>query len=157
MNERLTRDGAFVEYAELMMSHALQLAREAADLGEIPIGAVIAREGRIVGKGHNRTEALSDPTAHAEMMAITAATNSIGAKYLNSCTLFVTIEPCLMCYGACLWARIPTIVFGAAEPKFGFTKKIIPPSKSPIQVVSGILEEECATIMRDFFRKKRGK
>ena len=128
-------------------------AAEAED--EIPIGAVITFGGRIIAKGHNMTERLHDPTAHAEMIAITAATEAMGGKYLNDCTLYVTIEPCPMCAAASAWAQIGRIVYGAIDPKRGYS--IYSPSllHPKTEVEAGVLSEECSTIVSDFFKKKR--
>lgn len=137
------------------MREALAEAREALADGEIPIGAVVVCKGRIIGRGHNMTERLTDPTAHAEMIAITAATEALGGKYLEDCTLYVTIEPCPMCAGALGWAQIPRIVYGAPDPKRGstqFTPSLYHPKT---KLVSGILQEECATLMKEFFKEKR--
>ena len=131
------------------------MAQAALEEGEIPIGAVIVCRGRIIGKGHNMTERLHDPTAHAEMIAITAATEAIGGKYLNDCTLYVTVEPCPMCAGALNWAQVGRIVYGASDPKRGhslFSPSLLHPKT---EVRSGVLEEECSTLMREFFKGKR--
>ncbi len=140
---------------EKMMREALREAREALADGEIPIGAVIACRGRIIGSGHNMTERLHDATAHAEMIAITAATESIGAKYLQDCTLYVTVEPCPMCAGALGWSQVGRIVYGAPDPRKGYS--LYSPSllHPRTEVISGILGEECATLMTDFFKDKR--
>ena len=123
---------------------------------EVPIGAVVVCKGRIIGKGHNITERLNDPTAHAEMIAITAATEAIGGKYLNDCTLYVTVEPCPMCAGALAWSQIGEIIYGASDPKRGysrFTPSLLHPKT---KILSGELEEECSGLVMEFFRKKRG-
>lgn len=140
---------------EKYMTEALKEARTAFDEDEIPIGAVVVCRGRIIGKGHNMTERLHDPTAHAEMIAITAATEAIGGKYLNDCTLYVTVEPCPMCSGALNWAQIGRIVYGALDPKRGysmFTPSLLHP-KTAVQ--AGVLAEECSALMLDFFKGKR--
>ena len=137
------------------MTEALKEARTAFDEDEIPIGAVVVCRGRIIGKGHNMTERLHDPTAHAEMIAITAATEAMGGKYLNDCTLYVTVEPCPMCSGALNWAQIGRIVYGALDPKRGysmFTPSLLHP-KTAVQ--AGVLAEECSALMLDFFKGKR--
>ena len=137
------------------MKAALQQAQEAAREGEIPIGAVVVCGDRIVAVGHNMTERLSDPTAHAEMIALTAACNTIGGKYLTDCTLYVTVEPCPMCAAALAWAQLGRLVYGAADPKRGYTF-FAPEALHPkCKVDAGIMENECATIMRDFFKRKR--
>ena len=138
------------------MQTALSEAREAAAEGEIPIGAVVTCAGRIVGKGHNRVEALGDATAHAEMQALTAAMNTLGGKYLPECTLYVTVEPCVMCAGALAWSQIGRVVYGAADPKRGYStysSRILHPKT---EVVGGVMEEECRAIMEEFFKKLRG-
>lgn len=137
------------------MRQALLLAEQAAEEGEVPIGAVVVAAKRIIGKGYNQVERLKDPTAHAEMIAITAATQYLGAKFLEDCTLYVTVEPCTMCAGALAWSRVERIVFGAKEPKFGFSMKS-PGAFNPKQTVEGgLMEEECAALMRSFFQAKR--
>ena len=144
-----------MEQDERYMRDALREAQAAAAEDEVPIGAVITCRGRIIGKGHNMTERLNDPTAHAEMIAITAATEAMGGKYLNDCTLYVTVEPCPMCAGALAWSQIGRIVYGAADPTRGFS--IFSPSlmHPKTEVVSGVLAEECSSLVTDFFRNKR--
>ena len=137
------------------MNEALCEAKAAMDEDEIPIGAVIVCKGRIIARGRNMTENLHDPSAHAEMIAITAATEAIGGKYLNDCTLYVTIEPCPMCAGALAWAQIGRIVYGAPDPKRGFSlfsPSLLPPKT---EVESGVLAGECADLLRNFLKKKR--
>ncbi|MBO4817113.1 MAG: nucleoside deaminase [Bacteroidales bacterium] len=144
-----------MEKDELYMKEALREAQAALAEDEIPIGAVIVCKGRIVGKGHNMTERLHDPTAHAEMIAITAATEALGGKYLNECTLYVTVEPCPMCAGALNWAQIGRIVYGAIDPKRGhslFTPSLLHPKT---EVEAGVLAEECGSMVTEFFKKKR--
>ncbi|MBQ3916987.1 MAG: nucleoside deaminase [Bacteroidales bacterium] len=144
-----------MEKDELYMKEALREARAALAEDEIPIGAVIVCKGRIVGKGHNMTERLHDPTAHAEMIAITAATEALGGKYLNECTLYVTVEPCPMCAGALNWAQIGRIVYGAIDPKRGhslFTPSLLHPKT---EVEAGVLGDECGELVTTFFRNKR--
>jgi len=151
------------ELDEMFMRMALQEARAAAAEGEVPVGAVIVCKGRVLARTHNLTERLIDVTAHAEIQAITAAASALGGKYLPDCTLYVTVEPCPMCAGALGWAQIGRIVYGADDPKRGYTRLTLsaqPLSSSPIlhprtQVVSGILAEECAALMRDFFKERR--
>lgn len=137
------------------MREALREAQAAAAEGEIPIGAVIECRGRIIAKGHNMTERLHDPTAHAEMIALTAATEYLGGKYLPDCTLYVTVEPCPMCAAALNWAQISGIVWGAADPKRGYT--LFSPSllHPRTEVSSGLLSDECSRILTDFFAKTR--
>ena len=134
---------------------ALAQASEAASEDEVPIGAVIVCRGRIIGKGHNMTERLKDPTAHAEMIALTSATQAMGGKYLKDCTLYVTVEPCPMCAAALCWAQIGRIVYGAADPKRGyslFTPSLLHPKT---EVTSGVLGDECSKIVTDYFKSKR--
>lgn len=141
-----------------LMEQALREACLALDEGEVPIGAVVAHGVRIVGRGHNRTEALRDVTAHAEMQAITAAAQTLGGKYLNECTLCVTVEPCLMCCGAIGWSQLGCLVWGAPDPRRGFTSLVLPskPVLHPsTKVISGIRAGECLALMRDFFKSKR--
>ena len=137
------------------MEQALVEARKAGANDEVPVGAVIVCQGQIIGRGHNLTETLKDVTAHAEMQAITAASEYLGGKYLIDCTLYVTLEPCVMCAGALGWSQISKIVYGASDLKRGF-KTFAPNSLHPkTEVVSGIIEMECAELVKDFFRKKR--
>lgn len=141
---------------EKYMREPLKEAHCAAEEDEVPIGAVVVCRGRIIGKGHNMTERLNDPTAHAEMIAITAATEAMGGKYLNECTLYVTVEPCPMCAGALAWSQIGRIVYGAADPKRGFS--LFSPSllHPKTEISAGVLAEECGGLVSEFFRKKRG-
>lgn len=137
------------------MEQAIVEARKAGANDEVPVGAVIVCQGQIIGRGHNLTETLKDVTAHAEMQAITAASEYLGGKYLIDCTLYVTLEPCVMCAGALGWSQISKIVYGASDLKRGF-KTFAPNSLHPkTEVVSGIIEMECAELVKDFFRKKR--
>lgn len=140
-----------------MMQMALAEARQAYDEGEIPVGAVIvSKSGRIIGRGHNLTETLQDITAHAEMQAITAAAQTLGGKYLNECTLYVTVEPCLMCAGAIAWSQLSRIVIGAADPKRGYsTLTVKPPFHPKATITTGVCEEECSCLMQEFFRERR--
>ncbi len=138
------------------MRLALAEARMAASEGEIPIGAVVVCGGRVVGRGHNLTERLADVTAHAEMQAITAAAQTLGGKYLTDCTLYVTVEPCLMCAGAIAWSQLRRIVYGAADEKRGYSSLTYESPFHPrAEVISGVLADECASLMRDFFRQRR--
>ena len=137
------------------MRQALQEAERAAREGEVPVGAVVVCRDRIIGRGHNLTETLHDVTAHAEMQAITAAANTLGGKYLTDCTLYVTVEPCVMCAGAIAWAQTGRLVFGAEDPKRGY-QRFAPDALHPkTMVVKGLMAEECGMLMKDFFRKKR--
>lgn len=143
------------ELDEKFMREALREAKSAEAEDEIPIGAVIVFAGRVIAKGHNMTERLHDPTAHAEMIAITAATEAMGGKYLNDCTLYVTVEPCPMCAAASAWAQVGRIVYGASDSKRGyslFTPSLLHPKT---EVVSGVLAEECGGMVTEFFRNKR--
>jgi tRNA(adenine34) deaminase len=137
------------------MQMAITEAHKALAAGEVPIGCVIVADGQVVGRGHNLTETLSDVTAHAEIQAITAAANTLGGKYLSQCTLYVTVEPCIMCAGAIGWAQIKRVVYGAADEKRGFTF-FAPKALHPkCTVSSGIMENECREIMQSFFAGKR--
>ena len=137
------------------MRQALEEAKKAAAADEVPVGAVIVCNDRIIARGHNLTETLTDVTAHAEMQAITAAANFLGGKYLTDCTLYVTVEPCVMCAGALGWSQISKIVYGAPDEKRGFTR-FAPNSLHPkTEVISSVLEADCSELMKDFFRKKR--
>lgn len=141
---------------EKFMREAMKEAEMAAYEDEVPIGAVVVCRGRIIGKGHNMTEKLHDATAHAEMIAITAAAEAVGGKYLNDCTLYVTVEPCPMCAGALNWSQIGRIVYGAPDPKRGyslFSPSLLHPKT---EVIGGVLEQECGALVRDFFMAKRG-
>ena len=138
------------------MRQALQEAQKAARRDEVPVGAVIVCQGRIIARGHNLTETLTDVTAHAEMQAITAASQYLGGKYLTECTLYVTVEPCVMCAGALGWSQISRIVYGASDEKRGFTK-FAPLALHPRTEVTGdVLEEDCRLLMQEFFKRKRG-
>lgn len=138
------------------MRAALAQARLAFEAGEVPVGAVVVCDGRIVGRGHNLTERLSDVTAHAEMQAITAAAATIGGKYLQDCTLYVTVEPCLMCAGAIAWAQVGRIVIGCDDPKCGYKSVCArEPFHPRATVTRGILADECRSLMQSFFRARR--
>lgn len=137
------------------MQLALLEARKAYDKGEIPVGCVVVAQGQVVGRGHNLTETLQDVTAHAEIQAITAAANSLGGKYLPQCTLYVTLEPCVMCAGAIGWAQISRLVYGAADDKRGFAN-LAPTALHPkCTISSGVLQDECKQLLQDFFRSRR--
>ena len=140
---------------ERYMRKALEEARRAFEADEIPVGAVVVCGDQIIARGHNLTEMLHDVTAHAEMQAITAAAEHLGGKYLDVCTLYVTVEPCIMCAGAIGWSQLGRLVYGASDPKRGYSffapKALHPKTK----VVSGVLEEECAALMKEFFQRKR--
>ena len=144
-----------MEQDERYMKDALREAQMAAAEDEVPIGAVVVCRGRIIGKGHNMTERLNDPTAHAEMIAITAATEAMGGKYLTDCTLYVTVEPCPMCAGALAWSQISKVVYGASDPKRGFSQFSPSLMHPKTEVISGILADECGGLVSDFFKNKR--
>lgn len=138
------------------MKEALREAQKARERDEVPVGAVIVCDGKIVARAHNLTETLNDPTAHAEMQAITMATNAFGGKYLERSTIYVTLEPCPMCASALNWAQINTVVYGASDSKRGYTlfsPNLLHPKSV---VINGILEKECSDIVKEFFKKKRG-
>lgn len=137
------------------MNEALKQARMAFERDEVPVGAVVVWNNRIIARSHNLTETLNDPTAHAEMQAITAATSAIGGKYLNECTLYVTLEPCIMCAGATFWAQLGKLVFGADDEKRGYSlvrQSFLHP-KTTVQ--RGILKDECSQLLKDYFLRKR--
>ena len=140
---------------KIFMKQALEEAKTAFREGEIPIGAIIECKGIIIARAHNLTERLTDVTAHAEMQAITAAAEYLGGKYLTECTLYVTVEPCVMCAGALGWSQISRIVYGASDEKRGF-QRFAPQALHPkTQVEKGVLEKECTELMQEFFRQKR--
>ncbi|MCF3111292.1 nucleoside deaminase [Niabella sp. CC-SYL272] len=142
---------------EYFMQQALKEAQRAFEEDEIPIGAVVVQGDRIIARGYNMTEKLNDPTAHAEMIALTSAFSFLNAKYLPGATLFVTVEPCVMCAGALYWSKLRRVVWGASDVKNGFSR--VKPETSPFhpktEIVTGILEEECAALMKAFFKAKR--
>ncbi len=142
---------------EFFMGEAIKEARLALSEDEIPIGAVVVSNGRIIGRGHNLTEKLNDVTAHAEMLAFTAAANYLGGKYLQGCTLYVTMEPCIMCAGASYWTQVSRIVFGAHDPQRGFTRITEKITHPRTEIVGGISEQTCGEMVREFFRGKRNK
>ena len=140
---------------EYFMQQALREARQAAAEGEIPVGAVVVSDGRILARAHNNTERLGDVTAHAELLAVTAASGALGAKYLTGCTLYVTLEPCPMCAGALAWSQISRIVYGASDPKRGFERidrQLLHPRT---EVTAGLLADECASLVKEFFKERR--
>jgi tRNA(adenine34) deaminase len=140
---------------EYFMREAIKEAHQAFEKDEIPVGAVVVCNNRIIARAHNLTEQLTDVTAHAEMQAFTAAAGFLGSKYLDGCTLYVTLEPCVMCAGAAYWTRISKIVFGAFDPKKGFTlvdRNLLHPKT---ELISGLMQNECGALMQEFFRKKR--
>lgn len=140
---------------EHFMRLALKEAEMALSENEIPIGAVIVANGKVIARAHNQTETLHDVTAHAEMLAITAAANLLGGKYLSGCTLYVTVEPCVMCAGAIGWAQLSRIVYGCGEEKRGFSR-FAPQALHPrATITAGVLENDCKAVMQDFFKRKR--
>ena len=140
---------------EYFMKRAFSEALLAYEEGEIPVGAVVVAQGKIIARAHNLTETLNDVTAHAEMQAITAAANLLGGKYLNDCTLYVTLEPCVMCAGALGWSQIGKIVFGASDEKRGYKKFASEAMHPKTEVVGGVLETECRELLQAFFKEKR--
>jgi len=151
---------------DFFMKHALREAQEAFYEDEVPVGAVVVVNNKIIARGHNQVERLQDPTAHAEMIALTSAFNHLGAKYLPEATLYVTVEPCLMCCGALYWSKLSRIVYGASDIKNGGLRFFLEedgliskdrwPFHPKTQLVKGVLEQECATLMKEFFQSKRG-
>ena len=142
---------------EFFMHEALKEAVMASERGEVPIGAVVVtcKGGAVIGRGHNLTEALTDATAHAEMQAITAASAALGGKYLTDCTLYVTVEPCVMCAGAMAWAQVGRLVYGAGDPKRGYMRFGAGLLHPRTEVTAGVLSDECSAIVTDFFKKLR--
>lgn len=137
------------------MKLALGEAQQAFEANEVPVGCIIVAGNRVVGRGHNLTQTLSDVTAHAEIQAITAASQTLGGKYLSECTLYVTVEPCVMCAGAIGWAQVGRLVYGSSDPKRGYTL-FAPKALHPkTQVTTGVLEQECRVLMETFFKKLR--
>src|SRR5579871_228425 len=152
---------------EYYMLQALKEARKAFEEDEVPIGAIIVMNNKIISRGHNETEKLKDPTAHAEIIALTSAFNYLGAKYLPDATIYITVEPCLMCAGALYWSKIGKVVYGADDEKNGYKKYVIPlpsikeagvgpwPFHPKTQLINGILKDECAMLMKEFFKARR--
>jgi len=140
---------------EYFMNEALKEAQKAMDLEEVPVGAVVVMQNRIIARAHNMTQQLNDVTAHAEMIAITSAANYLGAKYLLDCTLFVTLEPCVMCASALKWAQLSRLVFAASDPKEGFSRLKDQILHKKTLVVPGILEKQASSLLKEFFRKQR--
>jgi tRNA(adenine34) deaminase len=139
---------------EYFMQQAIRLAIDAAENGEVPVGALLVVNNTIIGKSHNQTEQLQDVTAHAEMLAISAAANYLGSKYLKDCTMYVTLEPCVMCAGALAWSQIKRVVYGAKDDKRGGIA-LLKKQRPSTEVVGGVLEEECAQLVKTFFQSKR--
>lgn len=147
---------------EIYMSEALKEARRAFDEDEVPVGAVVVYKGKVIARGYNQVERLKDPTAHAEMLALTAATNYLGSKWLSEASIYVTIEPCSMCAGALVLSRIKNLYFGAKDPKTGACGSVVNIVSNKklnhrIKIKSGILEKECSLLLKEFFKKKRNK
>lgn len=140
---------------EQYMRMALSEAQCAFDADEVPVGAVVVLDGRVIARGHNLTETLQDTTAHAEMIALTAASGFLGAKYLRGCVLYVTLEPCVMCAGAIAHAQLERVVYGADDPKKGYSLLGVEILPNKMKVEKGVLKEECASILKDFFKEKR--
>jgi len=142
---------------EYYMKQALREAQLAFDADEVPVGAIVVWDGKIISRGHNQVERLNDATAHAEMIALTAAFNGLGSKYLPEATLYVTVEPCLMCCGALYWSKVGRIVFGASDPKNGYKKTTAEnwPFHPKAELKQGVLADDCAKLMKDFFARKR--
>lgn len=145
---------------EFYMTKALRLANEAAERDEVPVGAIIVQRGRIIGQGSNQTEQLNDVTAHAEMIALTAAFQTLGKKYLQGCTMYVTLEPCMMCAGALVWSKIDRVVIGALDERAGGCGSAFNIASNrrlnhQAEIQYGILEKECSGILKEFFKKKR--
>ncbi|PKP23011.1 MAG: tRNA-specific adenosine deaminase [Bacteroidetes bacterium HGW-Bacteroidetes-21] len=140
---------------EYYMNEALKEAHKALNQDEVPVGAIVVCQGTIIARAHNQTETLKDATAHAEMIALTSAQSYLGSKYLNDCTIYITLEPCVMCAGALHWTKIGRICFGADDPKFGSSlvgKRLYHPKT---EVTTGVLDVECGKVLTDFFKKKR--
>lgn len=140
---------------EMFMRKALEEAKLAEEEGEIPVGAVVVCKDRVIARPHNQTERLNDVTAHAEMLAITSATSMLGGKYLNDCTLYVTMEPCVMCGGALAWAQLGELVYGAADPHRGYARLTPSVLHPKTKVSGGVLAEECGDLVKEFFARKR--
>lgn len=140
---------------EYYIRMALAEAEKAASRDEVPVGAVVVAGGSVIARAHNLTETLNDPTAHAEMQAITAAASYLGGKYLTGCTIYVTVEPCVMCAGALAWSQISAVVYGAPDPKKGYTTTGVDILHPRTEVRSGVMSAECSALMKNFFRKKR--
>ena len=152
---------------EYYMLQAMKQARKAFEVGEVPVGAIIVQNGKLIAKGYNQVERLNDPTAHAEILALTSAFNYLGSKYLPDAAIYITVEPCLMCAGALYWSKIGKIVYGADDEKNGYKKYCVCPPQiegielTPLpfhpktELIKGVLKDECAQLMKDFFRARR--
>jgi len=151
----MNKDSGLILNDEFFMREALKEARKAFDADEVPVGAVVVCKNKVIARAYNLTERLTDVTAHAEMQAFTSASHFLGGKYLDECILYVTLEPCVMCAGAAFWTQLAKIVFGAADEKRGFRltgKNLLHPKTA---LTGGVLEQECAALLKDFFKKKR--
>ena len=140
---------------EYFMRKAFQEAEQAFENGEVPVGAIVVSNNKILAKGHNQVELLKDVTAHAEIIALTSAANNLGSKYLNDCTLYVTLEPCVMCAGALYWAQLGKIVYAASDESRGFSKKAKEALHPKTEVISGLMEEESKALLQEFFKSRR--
>jgi tRNA(adenine34) deaminase len=139
------------------MKEALKEAQRSLDADEVPVGAIVVADNKIIARAHNLTERLNDVTAHAEMQAITAAANAIGGKYLTDCTIYITLEPCVMCAGALAWSQVSTLVYGARDLKKGYSLLQQPVLHPKTRVIKGIMSEACEKLLKDFFSSKRNK
>ncbi|HET8864868.1 MAG TPA: tRNA adenosine(34) deaminase TadA [Gracilimonas sp.] len=153
-------DLPMMQQHQRFMARAFMLAEQALEENEVPVGAIVVHKGSIVGKGYNQVERLNDPTAHAEMLAISSACETLSEKYLNECTLYVTLEPCAMCAGAAVWSKLGSIVFGATDPKAGGCGSVFNISSNNklnhhVQIIQGVMEAECEFLLKEFFRNKR--
>ncbi|MCC5929350.1 MAG: nucleoside deaminase [Cyclobacteriaceae bacterium] len=148
-------DSIFDTTPEYFMREALKQAAKAFDEGEVPVGAVLVCNNKIISRAYNQVELLNDPTGHAEILAITAACSHLGIKYLQDCTLYVTLEPCLMCAGALYWSQLGTLVYGASDPKRGYTQKAVNALHPKTKITSGVLKEKCEEILKSFFSTLR--
>lgn len=154
-------DLPLMQQHQRFMARAFMLAEQALEEGEVPVGAIVVHKGSIVGKGYNQVERMNDPTAHAEMIAISAACETLSQKYLNECTLYVTLEPCPMCAGAAVWSKLKTVVFGAVDPKSGGCGSVFNISSNnklnhSVEIIQGVMEAESEFLLKEFFRNKRG-
>jgi len=140
---------------EYYMKLALREAQKAYEAEEVPVGAIIVQSERIIARGYNQVEKLNDPTAHAEILALTSAFNFLGSKYLTEAVIYITVEPCLMCAGALYWSKIARIVYGAADEKNGYSSKTQWPFHPKTELTKGVLSDECATLMKNFFKARR--
>lgn len=155
-----SNDLPLIQQHRRYMQQAFRLAEEAYDEGEVPVGAVIVHDDRIIGKGYNQTERLKDPTAHAEILAISAACSTLDSKYLEGCTVYVTLEPCPMCAGALVWSKVERIVFGAPDAKAGACGSLFNLASNEklnhrIEIIQGVMEEDCGWILKQFFGRQR--